>query len=408
MHILYLHQYFATPKSNGGTRSYEMARRLVQDGYTVEFVTSSAFLNEVYEFKRGWNELHIEGIKLHVYHLPYSNTDSFVARILKFLRFSSVSIFKSFSIKTDLVFATSTPLTIGLPALLLKKLKKLPLVFEVRDLWPELPVAVGVIKNPLLIKLLKWFEACIYRNSRRVVALSPGMQAGIVRTGYPESKTTCIPNSCDVSLFNIPNQEGVAYKQQKLSFVGERKLIIYAGTFGLINDVEYIAHLAHAARSYDDLCFVAIGNGMCKADVIAKAKELGVYENNLYILDPIAKQEVIKLYSAADLSLSLFGPVPEMWNNSANKLFDALASQTPIAINYAGWQKDFIEESGCGLVLNNDLKDSVDKIESFLANSEKYTSAVKACQDLSHGQFSRDNLYEKFKKTIEDAYSEHD
>lgn len=404
MEILYLHQYFATPKSNGGTRSYEFAKRLVADGHQVTFVTSSAFLNSKdHSLTPGWNELHIEGILLHVYHLPYSNTDSFIKRISKFIKFSFVSTKKALSIKSDVLFATSTPLTIGIPALIYKKFKKVPMVFEVRDLWPELPIAVGAIKNTLLIKILYAFERYIYRNAEHIVALSPGMKEGVKKQGISDNSITVIPNSCDTALFKDV-KSSQKFIDKNLPFLNDRKLIVYAGTFGLINRVDYIADLAKAALDkHPNLCFIAIGSGMHKEDVIAKANSLGVLEKNLYILDPISKEQVKYLYREADLCLSLFGPVEEMWHNSANKLFDALASQTPIAINYGGWQKEFIEKTGCGLVLTNDFDNAVYQINNLLNDQEKYKKAQSACYDLSHNDFSRDKLYQKFKQVLLDV-----
>ncbi|MGO2275496.1 glycosyltransferase family 4 protein [Pseudoalteromonas nigrifaciens] len=408
MDILYLHQYFATPESNAGTRSYEMAKRFVKNGHSVTFVTSSAYLSGNYNLQNGWNYIEIEGIRLYVLHLDYSNKDSFLKRILKFLNFSVRSTLKSLSIKADVVFATSTPLTIAIPGLIYSKLKSTPLVFEVRDLWPELPVATGVIKNKWVIKFATWLEQYTYKNSKRLVGLSPGMCDGITRHGIPEEHVTLATNSCDTDLFDADEQIGINYLSTKLSFVNGRKLITYTGTFGLINKVGYIVELAKAAKKLDpNLCFVAIGDGMEKQQVIAAAEKVGVLNHNLYILPPVPKTEIVDLLSAADLSLSLFGPVKEMWHNSANKLFDALASQTPIAINYAGWQKEFIDEHNCGLVLDgSDYEKASTSISHFLNNQSEYDKAVQSCKLLSYERFSRDIMAARIEKTLMEAIDE--
>ncbi len=404
MKITYLHQYFATPLCNGGTRSYEMAKRLTQQGHQVTFVTSSAFLEHAYNLNEGWNELSIDGIIIHAYHLPYSNNDSFSSRILKFIKFATVSTKKVFSLECDLIFATSTPLTIAIPALVYKKIKRKPMVFEVRDLWPEVPIAIGAIKNKFIIKALRYFEKIVYRNSSQVIALSSGMRDGVLRYGYNINQTHIIPNSCDNEIFDIPKEIGVNYKNEKLPFVGSRKLVVYAGTFGLINGVSYIADLAYAAKNINsNVCFIAIGNGMYKEQVITKAKELRVYQDNLFILDAIPKNEVVKLCSASDLCLSLVGPIKETWHNSANKIFDSLAARTPIGINYGGWQKDLIEKTKCGVVLTDDFTQSAKDLKAFLNNKEKYELAVNACVELSHGEFSRDKLFEKFERVLQKA-----
>jgi glycosyltransferase involved in cell wall biosynthesis len=408
MKILYLHQYFATPESNAGTRSYEMAKRLVAKGHEVTFVTSSAYLSNNYALKAGWNEIVIDSIKLHVLHLSYSNKDSFIKRIFKFLQFSWLSTLKSLSIKSDVVFATSTPLTIAIPGLIYSKIKKTPLVFEIRDLWPELPVAVGAIKNPLVIKLAEWLEKYTYKNSTRLIGLSPGMCDGITRHGIAKDKVTLATNSCDTELFDVEKSIGESYKESNLGFLKGRKLVVYTGTFGLINNVGYLPELANSMKDIDsNVCFVAIGDGMEKQVVIDKAKELNVLDNNLYILPPVAKTEIVKLLSAADLSISLFGPIPEMWHNSANKLFDALASSTPIAINYGGWQKDFIEEYHCGLVF-----DPVDHVQSaktlsfFLNDEDSYRNAGEQCKYFAYNKFSRDMMAERIEKTLLEAIND--
>jgi len=408
MKILYLHQYFATPESNAGTRSYEMAKRLVKSGHDVTFITSSAYFSDNYNLNYGWNLIDIEGIKLHVLHLAYSNKDSFFKRILKFIRFSVSSTVKSFSIKADVVFATSTPLTIAIPGVIYSKCKKRPLVFEVRDLWPELPVAAGVIKNKLIIKFATWLEKYTYKNSTRLIGLSPGMCDGIIKHGISPDKVTLATNSCDTSLFDVSEDVGIEYLKSKLGFVNGRKLIVYTGTFGLINNVSYIVSLAKAAQnSNPNLCFVAIGDGMEKEKIISEARALGVYNKNLYFLDPVPKTEIVRLLSAADLSLSLFGPVKEMWHNSANKLFDALASKTPIAINYGGWQKDFIKEHKCGLVLEaDDYKASSMLISDFLDSKSDYEVAVNSCKTLAYEHFSRDMMATRVEKTLQDAIND--
>ncbi|WP_318522647.1 glycosyltransferase family 4 protein [Photobacterium leiognathi] len=408
MKILYLHQYFATPESNAGTRSYEMAKRLVSKGHEVTFVTSSAFLSTSYKLNKGWNEIKIDEIKLHVLHLPYSNKDSYFKRMMKFVNFSIRASLKTLIIKSDVVFATSTPLTIAIPAVFYSKVKNIPMVFEIRDLWPELPVAIGAIKNPIIIKLAEWLEKFAYNNASHLIGLSPGMCDGIIRQGIDKSKVTLATNSCDTGLFDVDPLIGLKYIETNIKFVNNRKIITYTGTFGAINDVKYIVDLARAAKKYNyNLCFIAIGDGMQKNEIKKYADELGVLNDNLYILEPVSKYEIVRLLSAADLSLSLFGPIKEMWHNSANKLFDALASQTPIAINYGGWQKEFIEESKCGLVLPSlDFNLAAKKINDFIFNDELYQYAKKSCHDLSYNKYSRSIMADRLEYALIEAIND--
>ena len=147
MKIIYLHQYFNTPQMSGGTRSYEMARRFVAAGHEVHMITSHR--EESDDFSE-WLEEIIDGIHVHWLSVPYSNNMGFKARVLAFLKFAVASGVKARKVGGDVIFATSTPLTIALPAIYAAKRLKKPMVFEVRDLWPELPIEVSALKNPFL------------------------------------------------------------------------------------------------------------------------------------------------------------------------------------------------------------------------------------------------------------------
>ena len=203
MKIIYLHQYFNTPQMSGGTRSYEMAGRFVAAGHEFHMITSS---REGNNNASRWVEEIIDGIHVHWLAVPYLNNMDFKGRILAFLKFAVASGIKACKIGGDMIFATSTPLTIALPAVYAKMRLRKPMVFEVRDLWPELPIAVGVLKNPFLKESAKWLERFAYKNASHLVALPPGMADGVIKSGYPPDMLHVIPNSCDIDLF--PFDEG--------------------------------------------------------------------------------------------------------------------------------------------------------------------------------------------------------
>ena len=200
MKIIYLHQYFNTLEMSGGTRSYEMARRLAAAGHEVHMVTS-------WRSDDGrspeWFVTDESGIKTHWLPVPYSNHMSYRERISAFFRFAFLAMSKAKELGGDVIFATSTPLTIAIPAVFASRKKKIPMVFEVRDLWPELPIAMGALRNPVLQWLAHRLERWAYKNAEAVVALSPGMKYGVVNTGYPANRVAVIPNSSDLSLIHI-------------------------------------------------------------------------------------------------------------------------------------------------------------------------------------------------------------
>lgn len=403
MHILYLHQYFVPPDGSGGTRSYEMARRLVTAGHKVTLITSSAFFPARYELGEGTTTREIAGIQLRIIDVPYSNRLSYARRIKAFVDFALKATVETIRVKNiDVIFATSTPLTIALPGIMGKLRHRKPMIFEVRDLWPELPIAIGALRNPLVKALAKWLERTAYAASDQVVALSPGMKEGVVRTGYPAERVTVIPNSCDVELFRQAQPPSGEFFSDMPQFAG-LPIVLYAGTFGPINGVDYLVDVAAAMHGIDPkVRFVIAGDGKQKDTVIEKARSQGVLEKNLWLLPPVKKSEMPGLLAASSIATSLFVNLPEMWHNSANKFFDALAAGRPVMINYGGWQADIIRATGAGLVVPpDDPATAARLLHGFLTDSERMSKAREAAMRLADNEFNRDRLFEKLLDVFE-------
>ena len=399
MRILYLHQYFNLPADPGGTRSYEMARRLVAKGHEVFMITS----DRRGKFGPGWHITEEAGIQVHWLNVPYSNKMSYKRRIQSFRKFAIGAAHRAASIPADVVFATSTPLTIAIPGVYASKRQGIPMVFEVRDLWPELPIAVGALKGPL-VPPARLLERFAYRNSERIVALSPGMKAGIVRTGYPEGKVHVVPNSSDLDLFNVGKNEGDDFRKQ-FTWLQERPLVIYAGTLGKINGVSYLAHLAYEVEKLsNEIRFLVMGDGAERALVKETAKRLGVFEKNFFMMEPVPKYKMPAILSATTLATSLFVNLPEMWANSANKFFDALASGTPVAINYYGWQAELLSKNGGGIVLSPvDFKKAARDMVTFLNNRERLNESARTARYLAKTYFGRDKLADDLENVLIDS-----
>ena len=397
MTILYLHQYFNTPKMSGGTRSYEMARRLVKMGHTVHMVTS--FREET--SNKDWFTTIEDGINVHWLPLLYSNKMSYAQRIKAFFNFAIKSATKAISIKSDIVFATSTPLTIALPAVYASKKQKIPMVFEVRDLWPELPIAMGALKNPITQFLAKKLELFAYKNSKAIVALSPGMKEGVSRTGFLPQSIAVIPNSCDIEMFTVENKHGDEFRKNR-PWLQNDPFILYTGTFGLINGVGYMVGLAKELLNQNsNIKILIIGRGIEYDKVIKMAKENNVFEKNLFIESNIPKESIPNALNAAAIASSLFLDKKEMQANSANKFFDALAAKKPIMINYGGWQKDLIEKSGCGLVIwRLTYEQAVKRIIELISDKETLVKSSKSSALLAKEYFSRDLLAQQLEEVL--------
>ncbi|AQV02266.2 glycosyltransferase WbuB [Desulfococcus multivorans] len=381
---------------SGGTRSYEIARRLVTAGHKVHMITSDRRSKN----SGDWYHTAEEGIHVHWLPVPYGNAMPYHKRIKAFLNYAAKAGPYASRFKADVIFATSTPLTIALPAIYASKRLKIPMVFEVRDLWPELPIAVGALKGPL-IPPARWLERFAYKNSSEIVALSPGMKEGVVRAGYPSEHVHVIPNSCDVDLFQVPSEVGAAFRK-RFPWLDNRPLVIYAGTFGRINGVGYLARLAAETRKLaPEVCFLAVGDGYEFDMVTRLSRELGVLNQNFFVMPQLPKSEMPALFSAATISTSTVIDLPQMWANSANKFFDSLASGRPVAINYAGWQADLIKETGAGLVLPpKDLPGAARLLISALNNKNWLKKAGKAALALARDRFDRDLLAKQLEAVL--------
>lgn len=405
MRVLYLHQHFASPKSNGGTRTYEFARRLLTHGHEVRMVTGSSFLAPQFQPTRPVQLMDIEGVPSVALRIPYSNKMSFDQRIRAFQHFALLATREALRYRADVVVAVSTPLTIAIPGIAGKLWQRIPLVFEVGDLWPELPIAMGALRNPLAKALAHTLEWVAYHSSAHIVALSPGMAEGVMRRGISAERVTVIPNGCDLSMFDVPASRGEAIRRRLPGLAPDQPLIVYTGTFGLINGVGYLVDVAAAMRSVaPEVRFLLVGGGAEREKVTAQARERGVLDQNLWIWDPLPKTEMPNLLAAATVATSVFIPLQAMWHNSANKFFDGLAAGKPVAINYGGWQARLLQETGAGAVLpHDDPARAAHLLAALVRDPERLQKAGTAARTLAQTQFNRDLMAQKFETVLEQA-----
>lgn len=390
MKVVYLHQYFLTPDMPGGHRSFEMARRLVRAGHEVHMVTS------VQTGRSGaprWRESVEDGIHVHWANVPYSNHMGFARRVLAFLQFATLATLRAARLGGDVIFATSTPLTIAIPALIASTVRRVPYVFEVRDMWPDVPVAMGIIRHPVLIWLARRLEMLAYRRAAHVVALAPGMRDDIVAKGIPASRVSVISNGCDVETFAV-ERTGPSPRDEH-GGLGEGKLVVYAGSIGLVNGVDYLVRVARAMRGLDPTVrFVVIGGGKECEHVRSLAKDEGVLDSNLFMLDPMPSREVARWLRAADFAVALITGPRVVWKDAVqNKFFDALAAGVPIASNVDGWQSLIAEEEGVGTTLDpTDAVAGARKLLATLNDAHWLAGVPDRAHRLVHRRFHRDLL----------------
>jgi glycosyltransferase involved in cell wall biosynthesis len=383
MRIAYLHQYFNTPEMSGGTRSYEMARRLVAAGHEVDLVTA----------RRDGGDAAVEivdGIRVHWLPVAYDNAMGYGRRLAAFAAFALAAARRAATLDVDVVFATSTPLTIAIPGVWAARRRRVPFVFEVRDLWPGLPIAVGALRNPVAIALARRLERWAYRRADALVALSPGMRDGIVEAGGAAARVTVIPNSADLAHFHPDPVAGRRFRAEQ-GLPEAALLVTYAGTLGRINGVDWLVHLARELRDARDIHFLLVGDGHDVDAVRAAAADDGTLGVTVHLAGRLPKREMAAVLAATDVAVSVFRPLPEMEANSANKVFDALAAGCCVAINYGGWQEALLADSGAGLRLPREPAAAAAVLRELASDRDRVEAAGRAARALAEAHFDRDD-----------------
>ena len=399
MKITYLHQYFITPNmpGGGGTRSYEFAKRLVKMGHEVNMITTWTKPDD----RKNWIETEECGIKIHWLPLSYSNHMKYKDRIKAFLIFALKSSKKAASIDADIIYATSTPLSISLPAIYAAFKKKVPMVFEVRDLWPKIPIVLNIIKNPILKIITNTLEYLTYRYAKSIVALSPAMKDGIITRNVSHKKIAVIPNSSDLKNFEYNQKHEMNFRQRR-HWLNNNPLLVYAGTFGRINNLQYAIKLAEALKKINsNVKILLIGDGVERNYLINEAKLKKVFEVNLFFENSIPKSNISEIFSSATMCANFVMDVKETWANSANKFFDTLAAGKPIFLNHGGWMQDLITLNNCGLCMHGKPMNLVaEELENAMNNNDWLKAAGKTSRILAKKYFDRDLLAKQLEEVL--------
>jgi glycosyltransferase involved in cell wall biosynthesis len=409
MRILYIHQYFATKRGRTGTRSLEQALAMKASGYDVTMLTSSAQLRDD-EIPCGKGIIRrgsVAGIPAIVLHIRYDQQMGYLSRICAFLKFMFLACWIVLTMpRVDLVYASSTPLTIGVPAMAGKLLRSIPYFFEVRDLWPDIPVALGVVPSGLPAALLRSAELAIYRHARTVVPLNPDMAREINKKTHNRKKLVIVPNACDIDVFSPELRDGELRHAYGLD---DKIICIHAGALGKVNYLDDVLDAAELLKDDPRLSFVLIGEGNQKARLKADAEARGL--SNVLFLDAISKSRLSGLLADCDIGLMTVAHVPELQWNCANKLCDYLASGLPIVLNYGGWHGALVADYQCGLsARQGDITAFAEAIRRLADEPELRGRFSLAARGVAETEMNRQTLVarlmtelEQFQETLEES-----
>lgn len=391
MRILYFHQHFSTPQGAAGIRSYQMARRLVARGHRVTMVCGSYDLGRTGlagPFRNGERRGTVDGIDVVELELSYSNKLGLAARARQFLRYALRSARLAWSEPADLVFATSTPLTAAIPGIA-ARWRGRPFVFEVRDLWPELPKAMGVVRNPLAIAALRMLEWLGYRSASRLIGLAPGIVDGIRRGGAGARPVAMIPNGCDTDLFDRGTRTSRGRPSE-----AEPLVAVFTGTHGVANGLDSVLDAAAELQRRGErrIRLVLVGDGKCKPTLEARAAAEGI--GPVEFRPSVDKAALAALMTRADLGLQILADVPAFYyGTSPNKFFDYLAAGLPVLTNYPGWVADLVRERDCGVAVPpGDAGAFADALQRLADAPEQLTAMGERAAALARERFGRPML----------------
>lgn len=384
MKILYFYQYFSTPKGSWGTRVYEFARNWVEQGHEVTVVTSVYSKSDIYATKLLETQ-NIDGITVKIVNVKIDNKQKTLKRIWTWFEYLCFSSWYALTLPADVVIASSGPITVGIPGLIARYVRKRKFVFETRDIWPHTAIEMGMLQNKYLQRLSYWFEKKCYKASSHVIALSPGMVNDIV-SRYPNTKVTSVPNSANIDLFS--NTVECDIKDWKY-----KKYAIYTGNIGIVNNSEWLFDVAVELnkRGRTDIIILLIGDGPLKNTLLKKAEQLNI--ENFVIMNLIPKTELVAYLQNSMVSLVPLKAQPILSTSSPNKFFESLAAGIPVIQNTNGWMKDFLENNNVGFTIASDDYSNLANVLIQIADNEINISKMKiSAKEIAKKEFDKDIL----------------
>ncbi len=394
MKILIFYQYFTTPKGSWGTRIYEFTKEWVKEGHDVTVVSSIYSKSDLKTEKFIENQI-FDGIKVKVVNIKIDNKQPILKRIFTFITYSLISSWYAITLKSDIVIASSGPITVGLPGLIAKFFSRRKLVFETRDLWPEVPIEVGVIKNKLIKKLAYAFEKIIYRNSDLVVGLSPGMR-DYVKENFVHPNVISVTNSANLKLFNMKRTFPNSKKLKEKDFY-----VIYTGNIGDINNSFWLVNAARILKKKfrDDIKIVLIGDGQQKDEILDVINKENL--KTLIHFGLMPKEDLIPYIQNAKASLVPLKTTPVLDTSSPNKFFESLAAGVPVIQTTNGWIKEYLEINNVGFTIDGSNPDDLASLLIRLKDQENIDDMKKNAKNMATRDFDQLKLAKEYLIAIE-------
>jgi len=393
LRIIVVYQYFGTPNGSWSTRIYELTKRWVGSGNEVTVITSPYDKSDI--LPQGYiSKQKIDGINLIVIDSGDSNRFSILKRVFRAITFSIISSYYAVFLKGDVLITSSGPITVGISGLLNKLFTSKKWIFELRDLWPDGGIEMGLIKGRLVIQMSRLFEKFIYQKADFIVTASDGQKQTLIEKGLKSQDIGIIYNASDNDLFG----EQILLSNNDLNIVQDRKYFLHIGSLGFIHNVGYVIDAAYFLNSLDpDILIILIGDGNEKLVLQKKVEQLNL--KNVFFLGQMPKKAISPWLSncVGTLFTTLNNKVQN--TSSPNKVFDSFAASKPVIQTTEGWLKDLFIENNCGINVNpNEPKEMALAMIGYVANENLAIQHGANAKFLAETKFSRDFLAEEYVK----------
>jgi len=374
MNILLIHQYFLEEDDSGGTRFNEITKIWAEEGHNVSVLAGMIHYGgseKRAEYKGKWVVAKRQGnVSVWRCHVSESYNSSFTGRMWGYFSFVFSSLYAGFfklKGKFDIVVVTSPPLFVGITAYLLSKTQRIPILFEIRDLWPESAIDTGVLKNRLLIKSAYAFERFIYKKAKLINVLTPAFKEKLItEKNVASEKIIFIPNAANFSLSDELLQHFDREHFRETNGYNGKFIITYVGAHGVANHLQQIIETSELLKD-TPILFLLIGQGMEKKRLIELAEKMQC--TNVVFLDPVPKNEVLKYIIASDMGTSVLKRTDTFKTIYSNKTFDYMSCQKPILMAIDGVSRELVEKADAGMFVEpENPEDFAQKIRIYLNN----------------------------------------
>jgi len=404
MKLVYIHQHFVTNEGTIGTRSYDVSKYLVQMGHEVTMICG---LHDQSSFPRmpwwrWWKTVHLDGIKIVICNARYSNNLRVAARMWAFLKFSLLALVATIrERRLDLVFATSTPLTVGIPGRIGAALKRVPYVFEVRDLWPEDLLDAGRLKPGLQYKAWEWLERFSYAKARKILLVSRGFHDRLLQRGHDPAKLQTILLGADGSLYRDVKPDTEYLRAQGL----DGKIVaVYTGAHGDANGLFQVLEAAEKLRDRSDIAIVLIGEGKMKDHLRAEVAAKGL--TNVRLLDAVPKHRLPGILAACHIGLMILKQISRPRWVTPNKIFDYMFAGIPSIVNFAGTTAEMVEAEGVGVASRpGDAADLAARIAYWADHPQERAAVGRRAREVAFAKYDRRMIAEQLADVFRKAAS---